>query len=101
MRSNWRGGLIEFLGGVDTLIHDAMYSEAVIAARAGWGHSTPKEAVDLAIEAGCRRLMLFHHDPESDDDMVDRRLRDARTYATARSPKLEVEAAAEGRCFTL
>ena len=101
VRANWRGGLIEFLGGVDTLIHDAMYSESVIAARAGWGHSTPKEAVDLAIEAHCRRLVLFHHDPESDDDAVDRRLRDARTYAAARSPKLEVEAAAEGRRFTL
>ncbi|HZE76762.1 MAG TPA: MBL fold metallo-hydrolase [Gemmatimonadales bacterium] len=101
VRSNWRGALVEFLGGVDTLIHDAMYSESVIAARAGWGHSTPKEAVDLAVEASCRRLVLFHHDPESDDETVDRRLRDARAYAASRAPKLEVEAAAEGRCFTL
>jgi phosphoribosyl 1,2-cyclic phosphodiesterase len=101
VRSNWRGALVEFLGGVDTLIHDAMYSESFIAARAGWGHSTPKEAVDLAVEASCRRLVLFHHDPESDDETVDRRLRDARAYAASRAPKLEVEAAAEGRCFTL
>jgi phosphoribosyl 1,2-cyclic phosphodiesterase len=99
--ANWRAGLIAFLSGVDTLIHDAMYSESVIAARAGWGHSTPKEAVDVAMEAQCRRLVLFHHDPESDDDTVDRRLREARAYAAARSPKLEVEAAAEGRCFNL
>jgi len=101
VRANWRSALIEFLGGVDTLIHDAMYSESVIAARAGWGHSTPKEAIDLAVEAQCRRLVLFHHDPECDDDAVDRRLHDARTYGAARSPKLEIDAAAEGHCFTL
>jgi phosphoribosyl 1,2-cyclic phosphodiesterase len=98
---DWRARLVAFLGGVDTLIHDAMYTESVIAARAGWGHSSPCEAVDLAADAGCRRLILFHHDPENDDDAVDRLLGDARSYAALRSPKLEVEAASEGRRLSL
>ena len=34
--------------GADTLIHDAMYLDQFIQARAGWGHSTPRQAVDLA-----------------------------------------------------
>ena len=45
---NWRARLVEFLSGTDTLIHDAMYSEQIINARCGWGHSTPRQAVALA-----------------------------------------------------
>ncbi len=99
--ADWRARLVAFLEGVDTLIHDAMYAESIIAARAGWGHSTPGEAVDLAAEAGCRRLVLFHHDPENDDDAVDALVRDARAYAALKSPRLEVEAASEGRRLSL
>lgn len=94
---DWRARLVAFLSGADTLIHDAMYAESIIAARRGWGHSTPAEAVDLAAEAGCRRLVLFHHDPENDDEAVDALVRGARAYAKLRSPALEVEAATEGR----
>ena len=94
--AGWRGRLTRFLDGVDTLIHDAMYGEQIIEARRGWGHSTPREAVDLASEAGCRRLFLFHHEPEHDDAALDRLLADTRGYAAARSNGLVVEAAAEG-----
>jgi phosphoribosyl 1,2-cyclic phosphodiesterase len=30
------------------------------------------DAVDLAIEAGVKRLGLFHHDPDRTDDDLDR-----------------------------
>jgi ribonuclease BN (tRNA processing enzyme) len=78
-----------------------MYSEQMIAARAGWGHSTPREAVDLAAEAGCRRLLLFHYEPEHDDDAMDRILADARAYAARSVPGLAVDAATEGLSFSL
>jgi ribonuclease BN (tRNA processing enzyme) len=98
---DWRRRLTGFLEGVDTLIHDAMYAEQIIEARRGWGHSTPQEAVDLATDAGCRRLLLFHHEPEHDDAALDRLLRETRAYAMARGNGLVVEAAAEGMEFTL
>ena len=98
---DWRAGLVECLAGVDTLIHDAMYTDQMIRARAGWGHSTPKQAVDLAVEAGCRRLILFHYEPEHDDATMDRIVSDARAYARGRAPRLEVDAAVEGLTFTL
>ena len=41
-----------FSAGTDTLIHDAMYSDQIIRLAGGWGHSTPRQAVDLAAEAG-------------------------------------------------
>lgn len=99
--SDWRPRLIEFVQGTDTLIHDAMYLDQIIQARAGWGHSTPRQAVDLAREGRCRRLILFHHEPEHDDAALDRLLADTREYAGRVAPGLEVEAAAEGMRFSL
>jgi phosphoribosyl 1,2-cyclic phosphodiesterase len=97
----WRHEFVRFLDGVDTLIHDAMYPEKIIQARRGWGHSSPRQAVDLAAEAGCRRLVLFHHEPEHDDDALDGLLDDTRAYARRVAGALEVEAAAEGMELSL
>jgi phosphoribosyl 1,2-cyclic phosphodiesterase len=98
---NWRGQLVRFLGGVDTLIHDGMYSEAMIESRSGWGHSTPEQAISLAREAGCRRLVLFHHEPEHDDAAIDALLVEARSNAAVHAPGLAVDAAMEGMALTL
>ncbi len=98
---DWRDQLVRFLGGVDTLIHDGMYSEAMIEARAGWGHSTPEQAIALARDANCRRLVLFHHEPEHDDAAIDALVIGARSFAATRAPGLQVEAAMEGMSLTL
>jgi phosphoribosyl 1,2-cyclic phosphodiesterase len=94
--TDWRERMVDFVSGADTLIHDAMYPDQIIQARAGWGHSTPRQAVDLAREARCRRLILFHHEPEHSDDALDRLLADTRQYAGRTAPGLEIEAATEG-----
>jgi ribonuclease BN (tRNA processing enzyme) len=99
--ADWRPRLVQFLGGVDTLIHDGMYSEAMIESRAGWGHSTPEQAVGLAAEVGCRRLVLFHHEPEHDDGAIDALLVGAQRHAAAKAPRLSVSAAMEGMSLTL
>lgn len=98
---DWRKQLVRFLGGVDTLIHDGMYSEVMLESRAGWGHSTPEQAIELARVAGCRRLVLFHHEPEHDDAAVDALLAGARRHAAQVAPKLAVDAAMEGMALTL
>jgi phosphoribosyl 1,2-cyclic phosphodiesterase len=99
--SNWRECLVEFVKDADTLIHDAMYLDQIIQARAGWGHSTPQQAVDLAREGRCRRLILFHHEPEHDDTALDSLVQDAKQYAARVAPGLEVEPAVEGMRFLL
>ena len=98
---DWRERMVQFVAGADTLIHDAMYPDQIIQARAGWGHSTPRQAVDLAHEGRCRRLILFHHEPEHSDDALDRLLADTRQYAAGVAPRLQIEAAAEGMKFPL
>jgi len=62
-------GLIE---GADLVIYDSMYTDDEYGRYVGWGHSTWQEGVRLCKEAGAKRLVVFHHDPEHDDDMLDR-----------------------------
>jgi phosphoribosyl 1,2-cyclic phosphodiesterase len=101
VQADWRQAFVEFLTGADTLIHDAMYAESIIHARRGWGHSTPRQAVDLAAETGIPHLVLFHHEPEHSDDALDRLLDDTRKYAGRVAPGLQVDAASEGTELTL
>ncbi|MFB3819115.1 MAG: MBL fold metallo-hydrolase [Candidatus Methylomirabilales bacterium] len=64
--------------GADVLVYDAQYAPERLASRRGWGHSTWEEGVRVAREAGARCLLLFHHDPDADDGVVDRHVQRAR-----------------------
>jgi ribonuclease BN (tRNA processing enzyme) len=76
---------------VDVLIHDAQYTpEEYAESYEGWGHSTWSHAVDAAVEAGARRLVLTSHDPERSDEAVDG------IVALARSRFASTEAGYEG-----
>ena len=98
---SWRRDFVTFLKGVDLLIHDAMYTPKELEQHRGWGHSTYEEAVTLAQEAGVKRLVLFHHEPEHPDDAMDGLLAAARKYAKKSGGPLEVLAAQEGMQVTL
>jgi len=98
-----RDNLLELAHKADLLIQDAQYTPEEYETRKGWGHSTYQQAVDIAIEAGVKRLRLFHHDPEHDDrtmvgiaqkarDYADEKLRGLRRSLTS----LQIEAAREG-----
>ncbi len=77
--------------GADVLIYDAQYlPEEYEARRRGWGHSHWREAVNVVMESGAKELILFHHDPEHDDECIDRVVKEARNYYPL------VRAAAEG-----
>ncbi len=97
----WRAEFVRFLRGVDLLIHDAMYLPADLDQHRGWGHSSYAEAVNLAAEAGCERLMLFHHRPEHDDAAMDAVVEAAQDEAQRTGQSLEVIAATEGMTLTL
>jgi phosphoribosyl 1,2-cyclic phosphodiesterase len=98
---SWRQEFVEFLAGVDVLIHDAMYTPGELETHRGWGHSTYEEAVAIAAEAGAQRLVLFHHEPEHADPAMDELLMAARRAAKAQAGEREVLAAQEGMQLTL
>jgi len=99
--AGWRDELVGFAAGADLLTHDAMFTTEEVTTFAGWGHSSHIEAVDLAVDAAVRRLLLFHHRPERTDDGMDDLFTEARRRAETRRPGLEVVAAFEGLEITL
>ncbi|MDJ1184487.1 MBL fold metallo-hydrolase [Roseofilum casamattae] len=59
----------------DLLIYDAMYTDDEYhnpkASKVGWGHSTWQEGVKVAEQAGVKKLVIFHHEPNHNDDTLD------------------------------
>jgi phosphoribosyl 1,2-cyclic phosphodiesterase len=63
--------VLNLIAGADLVVYDCMYTDDEYRHYVGWGHSTWQEGVRLCKEAGAKRLAVFHHDPEHDDDMLD------------------------------
>jgi phosphoribosyl 1,2-cyclic phosphodiesterase len=63
--------ILALIKDADLVIYDSMYTDAEYGTYVGWGHSTWQEGVRLCRAAGAKRLAVFHHDPEHDDDMLD------------------------------
>jgi phosphoribosyl 1,2-cyclic phosphodiesterase len=64
--------VMELIAGTDLFIYDSSYTEEEYPARVGWGHSTWEEGVRLCQASGAKRLVLFHHDPDHDDTIMER-----------------------------
>ena len=101
MGPGWREGLVDFLQGTDVLVHDTTWADGHLPTVAGWGHSSPRQAVELARDAHVKTLVLFHHNPEFDDADMDRHLAGAQATARGIAPELEVRAAIEGESLLL
>jgi phosphoribosyl 1,2-cyclic phosphodiesterase len=96
-----RAELVKFLQGSDVLILDTQYTDEEYQAHVGWGHGSVSAAVSLALDASVRKLILFHHDPTHDDQMIDKMVQTARNLAAKSEGHLEVEGAREGAEMTL
>jgi phosphoribosyl 1,2-cyclic phosphodiesterase len=64
--------LSDFARGSGLLVHDAQYVESDMPAKHGWGHSVISDVLELAGRAEAGTVALFHHEPERDDDALDR-----------------------------
>jgi phosphoribosyl 1,2-cyclic phosphodiesterase len=87
--------LIDFVRGADLLIQDSQYTPEEYVDRRGWGHGSTDYVTDVAIEAGVRRVALFHHEPTHSDDDLDRMVAYARARAAEVGSQVEIFAAAE------
>jgi len=93
--------IVKFLEGTDILIMDAQYDRVEYEHHIGWGHGRLDDVVALALEAGVKRLWLFHHDPDHDDAKIDAMVGYARELASAGNSALEIDAAREGTIVEL
>jgi len=76
---------INFFKNADILIFDAMYItlEKTIE-RKNYGHSTAVIGIGIALKARVGSLVLFHHDPECNDDLIARSYSEAQKYLETR-----------------
>jgi phosphoribosyl 1,2-cyclic phosphodiesterase len=63
--------VVNIAQGCDILIHDSHFSIKDFTNYKGWGHSSWKQAVDVAITAEVKQLVLFHYCPDYDDSQVE------------------------------
>lgn len=64
-------GFVKFCSGADYLIHDAQFTDKEYDNRIGWGHSSFRQVLELANEAGVKNLGFYHHDPDRQDYELD------------------------------
>jgi len=82
-REECEPGFLEFVKGVDLLIHDAQYTpDEYLEAKQGFGHSTLEMATEVAHMARVRKLILFHHEPTYDDNKLDAMQAEAQAHFT-------------------
>ena len=64
--------------GADLLIHDAEFTSQEYRCKREWGHSSYRDALDLALQSGVRRLGLFHLNQDRTDEQMDHIVADCR-----------------------
>jgi phosphoribosyl 1,2-cyclic phosphodiesterase len=65
--ANLSAVLETFAKDVSLLVYDAYFTDEEYADKRGWGHSTWREGVKLAIRCGAKTLVLTHHSPTRTD----------------------------------
>lgn len=90
------GELVDVLRGADLLIGDSQYFDDEYEKKVGWGHPRATTLVDLAAQAGVRRLALYHHDPMHSDREVDAKVMLCLERAKQLGSDLEIFGAREG-----
>jgi ribonuclease BN (tRNA processing enzyme) len=92
------GKFIDFFKDADILIFDAQYTLEEAIDKRDWGHSTALTGIDLAIRSNVKKLVLFHHEPDNNDEMIHKILKQSIKYRQEKYPNssLEVSLAYEG-----
>jgi phosphoribosyl 1,2-cyclic phosphodiesterase len=62
---------VEFSSGTDLLIHDAEYTPQEYKTMVEYGHTAYTDALDLAMDAGVKKLGLFHLNQDRTDREMD------------------------------
>lgn len=92
---------VDFCRGADLLVHDSQYTDEEIRITRGWGHSTFAEATQIAIDAGVKKLGLFHHDPDRTDNELDRLIESCRKRIAQEGADIECFGCMEGAVVDL
>ena len=92
---------VNYLHGVDLLIHDAQYTQDDMPHKHGWGHSLISQVRQLATDAEVGTLVMFHHDPDRSDSELDEIQIENEKYLRSRRTPTRSICAAEGMRISL
>ncbi len=89
---------VDFFKNADAVIFDAQYSMEENVEKEDWGHSNMFMGIDIALEAGVKKLIFTHHEPENGDRRLWGNLKQARKYLAVQGADidLQLELAVEG-----
>lgn len=93
----WISG-IDLARKADLLLHDGQYTSDEYTHTVGWGHSSIVNAVEFAVKAEVKKLLLFHHDPMHYDEKLNDMIK---TFKESHDFSLPYELAAEGMIIDL
>ncbi|MCB0328653.1 MAG: hypothetical protein KDD70_03285, partial [Bdellovibrionales bacterium] len=78
------------------IVADAQYTSEEYKQKVGWGHSSYEDCIQLAAEAGAKRLFFTHHDPTRTDAQLDEILEGL--LSSGKVPEgLTIDMASEGK----
>jgi phosphoribosyl 1,2-cyclic phosphodiesterase len=92
---------VNYLHGVDLLIHDAQYTQDDMPHKHGWGHSLISQVRQLAADAEVGTLVMFHHDPDRTDAELEEIQIENDKYLKSMHAPTRCVCAAEGMQITL
>ena len=64
--------VIDICNHTDVLIHDAQYTPEQMPNHRGWGHSSWEHCVNIAKRSNAKQLILFHHNPEHGNAILEK-----------------------------
>ncbi len=94
-----REGLVALCKDADCVVYDTQFTPEEYASKPHWGHSTPDDAIAVALDAKVKQLVLYHHAPARSDDEQDAILSEYRQKL--RGSDLKLDAAYEGMEISL
>ena len=87
--------LVRFFQSADILIHDCQYTAAEYKTHLGWGHTSYEHAINSAVKARVKKLIMFHHDPNRSDEQLQQLEKDYQNRIAGKT-SLQIMMAREG-----
>ena len=94
----------DFFHNADVVVFDTQYTFEEYVDKIDWGHSPASIAIDISTRENVKRLILFHHDPNYDDEKLDNVLANAKAYMDVNAKgneSMNVDIAYEGMVIDL
>ena len=64
--------ILDHIKDADCVVYDCTYTDDEFPKKVGWGHSTWQEGMRLCRAANVKQFVIFHHDPDHNDEFMGR-----------------------------